>query len=521
LGTKIIQMDQILSRDPRNGLILKEIPKTSGGDLAQIFERAARAQKVWARVPVQKRAKKMKHLREILVTRTDVLAELIHRENGKPIFEALLAEIIPSLDLLTYYAKIAPHELRDRKIKIQNPILRYRSGLLTYWPLGTVAVISPWNYPFFLAFGDVATAVLCGNAVVFKPSEHTSQVGQKIQELFDEAGFPADLIQTVYGEGDLGAAIIDQKPAKIFFTGSVKTGKAIMKQASQDLIPVSLELGGKDAMLVLSDANLDYATSAALWGGFTNSGQTCAGTERLIVHESIVAAFTELLKTKLVSLSPETDLGVTTMEKQKDIYEAHLNDARAQGAEFFAGGALNADRTRMIPTLVGGAGIENTSIYNEETFGPSIAITSFKTVQEGIEKVNRSAYGLLASVITSNISLGSDIARELHVGSVMVNEVLFSAGMPETPWGGVKDSGFGRRHSEVGLHEFVNLKHINRPAAGFLTFKSPWWFPYTSYQKQFFRALIQMYKGGLLEKMGNLPHLLWTLVQFLKNEPRL
>jgi succinate-semialdehyde dehydrogenase/glutarate-semialdehyde dehydrogenase len=514
-------MEFIISRNPRNGTVLRELSKTPREELPKVFERAAKAQILWSKIPIRKRAEKLRHLREVLCRRVDEIAEVIHQENGKPLIEAHICELLPSIELLTYFAGIAPKKLRDRTIMLKNPLLGYRKSILTYWPMGTVAVISPWNYPFFLAFGDIALAVLTGNAVVFKPSEYTSLIGQKIQELFDEAGFPRDLVQTLYGEGDLGAAIIDQKPAKIFFTGSVRTGKAIMKQASQYLIPATLELGGKDAMIVLPDADLDYATSAALWGGYTNSGQVCASVERLIVHESIAKAFAEKLKEKISLLTPDVDLGVVTMDRQKLVYEEHLKEAKEQGADFICGGILSGDRTRMLPTLVTGPGIENLKIYNEETFGPVIAMTTFKTVQEAIEKANQSPYGLLASVITRNVSLGEEIARELQVGSVMVNEVLFSAGLPETPWGGLKDSGFGRKHSELGIFEFVNVRHINKPRFGFLTFKSFWWFPYTDLQLDFFRSWIRLYEGGVFEKLLNLPHFLWSMVKFLKNDRRI
>ncbi|MBS1958047.1 MAG: aldehyde dehydrogenase family protein [Bdellovibrionales bacterium] len=514
-------MDKLLSKNPRNGEILKEIPKTHTEDLPKIYERAARAQTAWGKVRPKLRAKKILQLREVLVRKAEEIASVISQENGKPEFEALAFEIMPSLELLTFFSGIAPGALKDKYIALRNPMLRYRQSIFTYVPLGTVAVIAPWNYPFFLAFGDVAVAVLTGNAVVFKPSEYTPWVGMKIQEIFDEAGFPDGLVQTCYGEGDLGAAIIDQRPAKIFFTGSVRTGKAIMKQASQYLTPVTLELGGKDAMIVLADADIDYATSAALWGGYTNSGQVCASVERLIVHERIAEDFAEELKRKLSLLSADTDLGVATMEKQKQIYQDHLDDAKAHGAEFISGGIMSQDKTRMLPTLVTGKEIEQTKVYNEETFGPVIAMTTFKTTQEAIQKANNSPYGLLASVITSDVSLGEEIARELQVGSVMVNEVVFSAGLPETPWGGMKDSGFGRKHSEIGLYEFVHLRHINKPKFGFLTFKSFWWFPYTPYQKQLFKVWVEMYHAGLFAKLLRLPHFLWCFIQFLKNEPRL
>lgn len=514
-------MSIILSRNPRTGSILKEIPKTPAQNLPQIFDRAARAQILWSKLSVKKRARKMYDLREVMCRRLDELAQTLSDENGKPVIEAITCELVPSLELISFFAGIAPKKLKDHEVEFRNPFMNYRRSTIVHQPMGTIAVISPWNYPFMLAFGDIVCSLLAGNAVVFKPSEHTSLVGQKIQELFDEAGFPVDLLQTVYGEGDLGSAIIDQRPAKISFTGSVRTGKAIMKQASEYLIPVSLELGGKDAMIILADADLDYATSAALWGGFTNSGQACASTERLLIHESIAPAFVAKLKEKLSMLSTDTDLGVCTMEKQKLVYEDHLLDAKTRNLDFITGGIMSSDRTRMIPTLVSGAGIEDSKIYNEETFGPVIAITTFRSVQEAIEKANRSPYGLLASVITRNISIAEEIARELQVGSVMINEVLFSAGLPETPWGGMKDSGFGRKHSETGLYEFTHPKHINRPRLGILTFKSWWWYPYSHYQTQFFKAWAGMYQGGVFEKLVNFPHFLWTLLKFLKNEPRL
>ena len=514
-------MDKIISKNPRNGAVIREIPKTRGDELPGAFARAREAQKLWAKVPVKARARKLLHLRNALCRRVDEIAEVIHQENGKPLIEAHVCELFPAVELLTYFSKAGPKALKDKKIKIQNPFLRYRKSLLTYWPLGTVAVISPWNYPFFLAFGDIVAAVLGGNAVIFKPSEFTSSVGMKIQELFDEAGFPKDLVQTVYGEGDLGAAIIDQKPAKIFFTGSVRTGKAIMKQASSELIPVTLELGGKDPMIVLADADLDFATSAALWGGYTNSGQVCASVERLIVQESIAEKFTAMLKEKISLLTPDIELGVVTMDRQKLVYEEQLNEAKEKGANFVCGGILSADRTRMLPTLVTGSGIESLKIYNEETFGPVIALTTFRTVAEAIEKANRNSYGLLASVITKNLSLGEEVARELQAGSVLINEVLFTAGLPETPWGGLKDSGFGRKHSEMGFHEFVNVRHINQPRFGFLRFKSFWWFPYTDLQRNFFRDWIRLYEGSPVERMLNVPHFLWSMVKFLKEDRRI
>ena len=214
-------------------------------NMRSIFEVASRAQAEWAKLTVKERAKMILKLREHLVKNVDRVAEVIHAENGKPLVEALICELLPSIELLTYYAALAPKKLKDRSIPIRNPFMRYRKSELNYWPLGTVAVIAPWNYPFFLAFGDIVVGVLTGNAVIFKPSEYSERVGAEIQKLFDEVGFPKGILQTVFGAGDVGSAIIAEKPAKIFFTGSVRTGKAIMKQASDHLTPVTLELGGK------------------------------------------------------------------------------------------------------------------------------------------------------------------------------------------------------------------------------------------------------------------------------------
>ncbi len=518
-------MAQLISRDPATGATLRELDPTPTSELPAIFARARAAQAVWAALPIRKRSAALLQLRESLINQADAIAEVLSRENGKPRFEALANEIIPSVDMLTYFARHGYRELKRKRIPLK--LMRHRKSYLEFQPLGTVAIISPWNYPFLLPFGEIIMALLAGNAIVFKPSEVTPLVGLKIQELCELSGLPAHLLQTVLGDGALGAAIIDQKPAKIFFTGSVSTGKKIMAHAAQYLIPVNLELGGKDAMIVLADANMDYATSAALWGSFSNSGQVCASTERILVHESVADVFIAKFKEKALRLrqGPSSlggnDLGVVTFEKQKSVYDEHLREAREKGAEIILGGEFSPDRTALRPTIVTGASIESTQIYNEETFGPVVAITTFRSVAEAVQKANQSAYGLTASIITKNISLGQQIARQLEVGTAIVNEVTYTAGLGETPWGGVKDSGFGRSHSAMGLHEFVNVKHIHLPRSSLFVFKSLWWFPYTDFQYATFRSLLELYRRSWFDKLRGLAHCLWNLVQFLKKEKRL
>lgn len=518
-------MNKLISKNPATGAIIQEIEETPIDSLNEIFDRAESAQKYWSTISIRDRAKFLLQLREVLILRADELVDSISQENGKPKFEALANEVIPCADLLTFFAKNAPKALRDHPIPMV--LMKHRSSELNYWPIGIIAVISPWNYPLLLPFADIAMALITGNSVIFKPSEITPAVGLKIQELCHEAGLPPFVLQTVIGGGNLGAALIEKKPGKIFFTGSVNTGKKVMEAAAKHLIPVNLELGGKDAMIVLPDADLDYATSAALWGAMSNAGQICASVERILVHERLRDAFVDLLKTKVRNLrqGPSTenknDLGPITFEKQKGVYSQQIQEAKSAGAVFEVGGEFSLDQKYLNPTLVTGPQIENLSIYQEETFGPVAAITTFKSVAEAIEKVNQNRYGLLASIITKNIPLAETIARQLAVGTVTINEVVYTAGLSETPWGGVKDSGFGRTHSEMGLYEFVHVRHIHKPRFNWLYFKSPWWFPYTPFQYATFRIFLNLYKMSWIEKLKNIPHLLWNFVQFFKREKRL
>ena len=518
----------IISRNPSSGAVLRELSPTPFESLPSLFAAAKEAQIRWAALPIKRRSETLIQIREALLNQADDLIELLSAENGKPRFESLSNELLPSADLITYFAKRAPKLLKDKKIRLQN--LLHRSSYLNYWPLGVVVVISPWNAPFYTPFAEIIMALIAGNSVIFKPSEVTPLVGLKIQEICENAGLPRGLLQTVIGDGRLGAALVRQRPAKIFFTGSVATGRKVLAAAAENFTPVSLELGGKDAMIVLADADLDFATSAAAWGGFSNSGQICSSVERIIIHESVVEVFVDLLKQKLNTLkqapslgnaAEPNDLGAVTFENQKLIYQAQITEAKAMGARFVMGGDFNANKTALNPTIVMGDKIESTQIYNEETFGPVVAVTTFRSVTEAIEKANHSRYGLVASVITRNQTLGEQIARQLEVGTVTINEVTYTAGLPETPWGGIKESGTGRVHGDIGLYEFVNIRHIHKAKASFLVFKSLWWFPYTPFQYAAFRQFLELYRKSWSDKARAFPHFLWNFIQFIKREKRL
>ncbi|OFZ00384.1 MAG: hypothetical protein A2Z97_10855, partial [Bdellovibrionales bacterium GWB1_52_6] len=452
----------------------------------------------------------------------DEIISLICEETGKPRFEALSSEVLPALEHLTFLAKSSKQILSDQPLPIR--LFPHRRSDLNYTPLGVVAVIAPWNFPFFIPFSDVISAVVAGNSVIVKPSEVTPRTGLKIQELCDEAGLPAGLVQIISGDASAARAIIEHKPAKIFFTGSVGAGKEILSQASKHLIPVNLELGGKNALIVMRDADLDLATSAALWGGFSNAGQVCAATSRILVHDSVASEFTELLlkKAALLQAHPEENRpGRMISEKQITVYQSHLADARQRGLSILMGGEFSSDLRSLAPTLISGAGIEESLVFQEESFGPIIALSQFKTPAEAVAACNRSALGLVASVFTRNLSQGRQIAKQLQVGTVMINEVVYAAGLAEAPWGGIKESGMGRTRGELGLHSFVNTRHIHRPRSRLFSFKSHWWFPYTPFQYNTFRYLAELYRRHWTDKLKAFPHFLVNLVHLLKREKRI
>lgn len=527
-------MDKILAKNPATGEILRELEQTSIETISTMVERARKAQEFWSNLTPKARSEYFWTIREYILDHIDEIGALISQENGKPITEAIVHDILPVLEIMTTYASKAPRLLRDQKLPLR--IMKHRKSYLNFWPVGVVGIIAPWNFPFSIPFGEITLALLSGNAVIFKPSEVTPLIGIKIAEIFEYAGLPKDLFQIVIGDGLRGAALVKAKLDKIFFTGSVATGKRVMSAASESLTPVILELGGKDPMIVCEDADLDYATSAALWGAFANSGQVCASIERIIVHETIHDQFVEMLKSKTEQLrlnstnSSIKSLGAITFENQKSVYEKHIAEISPSTAQIITGGQFSSDRSSLAPTIVtnppgsssDNCPIEKLKIYREETFGPIVAITKFRTIQQAIDKANDTEYGLLASIITKDTKLAEQMARKIQAGSVLINEVLYTHGLAETPWGGVKNTGFGRVHSDFGFYEFVHIRHIHKEASTFFVFKSLWWFPYTFHQLQLFKQFMNlMYRRSFIRKLTALPHLLMEFVEMLKHEKRL
>jgi succinate-semialdehyde dehydrogenase/glutarate-semialdehyde dehydrogenase len=348
-------------------------------------------------------------------------------------------------------------------------------------------------------------ALMAGNAVVVKPSELTSLTALKIGDVFERAQLPEGLLTIVTGDGSTGTALVEAGLNKIMFTGSVSTGRRVAETAAKHLTPVVLELGGKDPMVVFEDANIANAARAAAWGGFCNSGQACASIERLYVHEAIAKEFIDAVVSETQKLkqgqptSAEIDIGAMTNQRQLEIVEDHITDAVSRGAKVLTGGKrINEDRGWFHQPTVLVDVDHSMKIMSEETFGPVLPIMTFKSEDEAIRLANDSNLGLTACVFTSDIARGRRVAEKIQAGTVMVNEVVYTHALAATPWGGVKESGYGRTHGKLGLLELVTPQHIH--INGYPSFPDLWWFRYTNLANQLFHGLAKRFTTGSLLK---------------------
>ncbi|MCA1635543.1 MAG: aldehyde dehydrogenase family protein [Acidobacteria bacterium] len=508
---------EVVSYDPATGEVVGRAPLGSAEDVARAVGRARAAQKRWGALSFRERGAVMMRARAVVLEELEELAALISREAGKPDAEALSMELVPTLDLMQFFARRAARLLRPERLGIG--LYRYlgRSSTIEYRPLGVVGIISPWNFPWAIPLGEVVMALMAGNAVVLKPSELTPLVALKIGEVFRRAGLPEGLLEIVTGDGSTGQALTEAGVDKIMFTGSVATGRRVAEAAARSLTPVVLELGGKDPMIVFEDADLEAASSAAVWGAFANSGQACASVERCYVHERVSAEFTSRVVAKTRALRQQAgegaDLAAMSSERQLATVEEHVREAVERGARVLAGGSrpkeMHAGGTFHEPTVL--AGVDHTMmVMREETFGPVLPLMNFGTEEEAVRLANDSAFGLTASVWTRDISRGRRVAARIEAGTVMVNEVLYTHGIAQTPWGGVKQSGMGRTHGRLGLLELVAPHHIhvNRLAR----LHDVWWFGYTPEAARLFRSLARRFAtGSALQTMLISPQLLRRL----------
>ena len=519
LQTLPSETTEIIVRDPATGKEVGRAPIASQSQVREAVRRARIAQPEWGRRTFNQRAEIILNARELVLAQLEEIATLISRETGKPRAEAISMEIVPTLDFMHYFARNAAKLLKPSRIDLGQYGLMGRSSKIVYKPLGVVGIISPWNFPWATPLDEVVMALMAGNAVVVKPSELTPLTSLKFAEIFRQAQLPSGLVEVITGNGSTGAALVDAGIDKIMFTGSVATGKRVAEAAAKHLTPVVLELGGKDPMIVLEDANIPNAARAAVWGGFNNSGQACASIERCYVHESIAPQFIENVVKETAALrqgpttSDEIDVGAMTNERQLQIVEEHITDAVERGAKVLIGGKRRVDVNGWFhePTVITNVD-HSMKLMKEETFGPVIPIMTFQSDDEAVRLANDSIYGLTACIFTSDISRGRKLAEQLEAGTVMVNEVVYTHALAQTPWGGVKQSGYGRTHGHLGLLELVTPQHVH--VNSFPKIPDVWWFRYSATARQLFRDLAKRFtSGSLVQGSLLLPQMLKRLFE--------
>ncbi len=474
--------EKFTSVNPATGEPFAEVFAANGEHVSLAFEAAERSFREWSKLPLSVRLEHFKRLKTVLLDSLEEIAKTIAVEQGKPLTEALLVELLPALDSLDYYIHRAAEHLEPLKVRHWQVLFRDKKAHYRFEPIGVVAVISPWNYPFIIPFLDITAALLTGNTVVFKPSSVTPVVGVRIAELFERAGFPDGTVNLLTGRSDVGQAIVGHESTRvIMFTGSVETGRAIYRMAADGVKKIVLELGGKDPAVVMPDADLKRAVNGILWGAFMNAGQTCASIERVYVHRDIYDDFVEMI-TELTArlkvgdpLEPSTDIGPMTTASQLQLVKFHVREALEDGAKLLIGGEEFGRGFFYSPAVIVDVNHEM-RIMRDETFGPVMPIMKFDSLDEAIALSNDTNYGLTASIWTRDRKTASQFIRMVEAGTVTVNDHVFSFGEPEGAWGGVKFSGIGRTHGRFGLLELVNVKFVSEDYSRGES--KLWWYPY-------------------------------------------
>lgn len=476
--------DQTLTvRNPASGLHVGAAPVLGPEDVAELVNRARRAQPIWAGFGPHRRRDTLHRMRRWVVDNAERIIDTVVSETAKPRDEVVLAEIGHCVNAFGYWADVAADTLRDQEIRSGNPFLTGKRLILRQLPVGVVGVIGPWNFPFTNAIGDCIPALAAGNAVVLKPSEVTPLTPLLIAEGFYECGLPEDVFTVATGVAETGQALIDHVD-QIMFTGSTSTGRAVMARAADTLTPVSLELGGKDAMIVLSDADLERAANYAVFGSMQNAGQVCIAIERVYVEDQVYDAFVERVRTLVSQLrvAPPGSLGTSDIgpmihPPQARIVASHVTDAVQKGARILHGGHVedSAGCCFAQPTVL--VDVDHSMlVMREETFGPVLPIMRVTDERQAIELTNDSAYGLSASVFTQDAARGESVARQLEVGAVCINDAQINFLALELPMAGWKQSGVGSRHGIDGIRKFTRPQSIVITPNG--AAREPFMFPY-------------------------------------------
>jgi len=499
----------ILSYAPASGELLGEVPITPNEEIAAIVARARRAQQAWGVLPLDERVERLLRFRDAIVDRADEIVEVIAQECGKPRNEALAHEVLIVADLATYYCRNAARILAPQEIPMH--LMKHRKAYVHYAPRGVVGVISPWNFPFTIPMGDVFAALVTGSAVVVKPSEVTPLTMKKAKEIYDSTGLPEDLFGVVYGYGPAGQALVESGIQKLVFTGGTETGKKVAAACGANLVPCVMELGGKAPLIACADADLERTARAVVFGGFANSGQVCISVERVYAHKDLYEPLVNRVKQLVGELRQGdpmrdyVDVGAIIFPKQIEVAEKHIEDALKKGAELVTGGRkMEGPGQFFQPTVLANCSHDMT-VMTEEIFGPIVPIQKVESEEAAVALANSSHLGLNAYVFTKDREKGRRIAERIEAGSVVVNDVLSNYGAPEAPFGGVKQSGFGRVHGDDALRDMAEKRHVTYDRIA-MPAKDPLWYPYSA--KSFhwmMRGLRTLFAGsGLIQRISEI-----------------
>ena len=452
----------------------------------ELFAKARAAQKLWQNKSFFERKTHTSKMLSCITEHADHFAELVSEETGKTRVDALTTEVLPCALALRWYSDHAEKVLAKKSLKTSSILFINKRSEIRRIPLGVVGIISPWNYPLAIPFGEVIMGLMAGNAIMLKVAANVKKVGELIREIVSKGDLPEGLFTLLEGPGSqVSEQLFANKIDKIFFTGSVAVGKELMIKSAEHLTPVSLELGGNDPMIVLEDADLERATNGTLWGGFQNAGQTCGGVERVYVHQKIYKPFIKLLAEKTKKLrhgvhpNHDVDIGGITTQKQLQTITEHVDEALQKGARILAQSVPVGDLSQgfFYPATVLVDVDHSMLVMREETFGPVIGIMPFKTEEEALQLANDSHLALTSSVWSKDLGRAKRLAQKIASGVTTINDHLYTHALSETPWGGWKESGIGRTHGAMGLEEMTHAKLINWDLCP--TPRNMFWFPFS------------------------------------------
>ncbi len=503
--------------NPANLKVLGEVKLTDPRTIANTVKNAQLCVHFWNERGLTYRLEKINRFKQLLLANREEIAQLLSEESGKPIMESLASELFGVVETCAWLKKKVPKLLQPQKVEL-NPLMFFgKRSYNIFEPLGVIAIISPWNFPFSISVNSMLMALACGNTVILKPSPKTPLIGERIQRLFDEAGFPSGVVTVVQGDKAVATALVQSDVARVLFTGGLPGGRAIMSLAAQKVHPVTLELGGKHPAIVLGDIDVEKAARGIVWSSFTHAGQACASIERLYVVQSVadklanrVAELTKELRLG-DSLFHDTDIGPLIDEDQLQRVKALVEQAVSRGARILAGGKERRDLGGYFfePTVLIDV-TDDMDVISQEIFGPILPIVVVNDECEAVRRANNSNLALGASVWTADTKFGEDIARRIQSGMVWVNDALYSHIAPDAPWGGLKESGFGRSHAVASLMDFVNIKHVGVDKQGVRN----WRFPYSKNTLALIRsAMTACHDDNIVARLSALIRLLPQLLR--------